>query len=83
MPGGGSHVAPVSSHPADRRRSDFRHDPDRPNGFLGADGLRHHGGLAVATALTLVFLPALYVTWFRIPEDTAPADAIVPVVTPV
>jgi hypothetical protein len=24
------------------------------------------GGLAVATVLTLVFLPALYVTWFRI-----------------
>jgi multidrug efflux pump len=27
------------------------------------------GGLAVATALTLVFLPALYVAWFRIRED--------------
>jgi hypothetical protein len=24
------------------------------------------GGLAVATLLTLVFLPALYVAWFRI-----------------
>jgi Cu/Ag efflux pump CusA len=24
------------------------------------------GGLAVATLLTLVFLPALYVTWFRV-----------------
>jgi hypothetical protein len=24
------------------------------------------GGLVVATLLTLVFLPALYVTWFRI-----------------
>ncbi len=24
------------------------------------------GGLAVATLLTLIFLPALYVTWFRI-----------------
>jgi hypothetical protein len=31
------------------------------------------GGLAVATLLTLVFLPALYVTWFRIrkPEQEA------------
>jgi len=29
------------------------------------------GGLAVATLLTLVFLPALYVTWFRI---SSPAD---------
>ena len=26
------------------------------------------GGLAVATALTLVFLPALYVAWFRVEE---------------
>jgi hypothetical protein len=26
------------------------------------------GGLIVATALTLLFLPALYVTWFRIQE---------------
>jgi multidrug efflux pump subunit AcrB len=26
------------------------------------------GGLAVATALTLVFLPALYVAWFRVKE---------------
>ena len=24
------------------------------------------GGLAVATLLTLVFLPALYVTWYRV-----------------
>ena len=28
------------------------------------------GGLAVATLLTLVFLPALYVAWFRIKEPT-------------
>jgi hypothetical protein len=26
------------------------------------------GGLIVATVLTLLFLPALYVTWFRIKE---------------
>jgi Cu/Ag efflux pump CusA len=26
------------------------------------------GGLAVATLLTLLFLPALYVAWFRIRE---------------
>jgi hypothetical protein len=26
------------------------------------------GGLAVSTILTLVFLPALYVAWFRISE---------------
>jgi hypothetical protein len=28
------------------------------------------GGLAVATMLTLVFLPALYVAWFRIKEPS-------------
>jgi multidrug efflux pump len=40
------------------------------------------GGLAVATALTLVFLPALYVAWFRIREDDAPAVPAVPAATP-
>jgi multidrug efflux pump len=30
------------------------------------------GGLAVATMLTLVFLPALYVAWFRINEPSPP-----------
>jgi hypothetical protein len=30
------------------------------------------GGLAVATMLTLVFLPALYVAWFRIKEPAPP-----------
>jgi hypothetical protein len=29
------------------------------------------GGLAVATLLTLVFLPALYVAWFRIKQPHA------------
>ena len=27
------------------------------------------GGIVVGTVLTLLFLPALYVTWFRIPRD--------------
>jgi hypothetical protein len=36
------------------------------------------GGLVVATLLTLVFLPALYVAWFRIkPEPVAELDEIV------
>jgi multidrug efflux pump subunit AcrB len=26
------------------------------------------GGLLVATVLTLIFLPALYVAWFRVKE---------------
>jgi multidrug efflux pump subunit AcrB len=33
------------------------------------------GGLAVATALTLVFLPALYVAWFRVKEPDSVASA--------
>jgi multidrug efflux pump len=32
------------------------------------------GGLAVATLLTLVFLPALYVTWFRVKRPDAAAS---------
>jgi hypothetical protein len=43
------------------------------------------GGLAVATLLTLVFLPALYVAWFRIKsphpaasETIAPQQAAMP-----
>jgi Cu/Ag efflux pump CusA len=33
------------------------------------------GGLMVGTILTLVFLPALYVTWFRGKEDGSDAKA--------
>jgi multidrug efflux pump len=29
------------------------------------------GGLVVATALTLLFLPALYAAWFRVKESEA------------
>jgi len=29
------------------------------------------GGLLVATVLTLIFLPALYVAWFRVREPPA------------
>lgn len=36
--------------------------------FWGPMAFAVIGGLAVATALTLVFLPALYVAWFRISE---------------
>ena len=34
------------------------------------------GGLAGATALTLVFLPALYVAWFRIKKPEPDAGRI-------
>jgi multidrug efflux pump len=47
--------------------------PIAPTVFWGPMAYAIMGGLAVATALTLVFLPALYVAWFRIPEDDAPA----------
>ena len=47
--------------------------PIAPTIFWGPMAYAIMGGLAVATLLTLVFLPALYVTWFRIktPERQA------------
>ncbi|MBP0573752.1 efflux RND transporter permease subunit, partial [Mycobacterium tuberculosis] len=33
------------------------------------------GGILVGTALTLLFLPALYVAWFRIKEPTRELEA--------
>jgi multidrug efflux pump len=45
--------------------------PIAPTVFWGPMAYAVMGGLVVATLLTLVFLPALYVAWFRIkpPED--------------
>jgi multidrug efflux pump subunit AcrB len=40
--------------------------PIAPTVFWGPMAFAVMGGLVVATLLTLVFLPALYVTWFRI-----------------
>jgi multidrug efflux pump subunit AcrB len=34
------------------------------------------GGLASATLLTLLFLPALYVAWFGIPETPTAATTV-------
>jgi multidrug efflux pump len=31
------------------------------------------GGLFVATILTLIFLPALYAGWYRVPRPAPPA----------
>ena len=42
--------------------------PIAPTVFWGPMAYAIMGGLAVATLLTLVFLPALYVIWFRIKE---------------
>jgi multidrug efflux pump len=38
--------------------------------FFGPMAVAIMGGLFVATLLTLLFLPALYATWFRISRDT-------------
>jgi multidrug efflux pump len=46
--------------------------PIAPEVFWGPMAYAIIGGLAVATLLTLLFLPALYVAWFRIGEP-APA----------
>ena len=40
--------------------------PIAPTIFWGPMAYAIMGGLAVATVLTLVFLPALYVIWFRV-----------------
>lgn len=43
--------------------------PIAPTTFWGPMAYAVMGGLIVGTLLTLVFLPALYVTWFRIEPD--------------
>ncbi|MEA2633545.1 MAG: multidrug efflux pump [Chloroflexota bacterium] len=50
--------------------------PIAPTVFWGPMAYAIMGGLAVATVLTLIFLPALYVTWFRIkrPYSTPSQD---------
>jgi multidrug efflux pump subunit AcrB len=45
--------------------------PIAPTVFWGPMAFAIMGGLAVATALTLLFLPALYVAWFRVNEPAA------------
>jgi multidrug efflux pump subunit AcrB len=42
--------------------------PIAPTVFWGPMAFAIIGGLAVATMLTLIFLPALYVAWFRVGE---------------
>jgi multidrug efflux pump len=50
--------------------------PIAPTVFWGPMAYAVMGGLAVATLLTLVFLPALYVAWFRIrPPETVASGA--------
>lgn len=52
--------------------------PIAPTVFWGPMAYAVMGGLAVATLLTLVFLPALYVAWFKIAPPAEPAPAPVP-----
>jgi multidrug efflux pump subunit AcrB len=51
--------------------------PIAPTIFWGPMAYAIMGGLAVATLLTLIFLPALYVTWFRIKRPDAVASQTV------
>jgi multidrug efflux pump len=41
--------------------------------FFGPQAVATMGGLVAATALTLLFLPALYAAWFRVRKEEAPA----------
>jgi hypothetical protein len=52
--------------------------PIAPTVFWGPMAYAVMGGLIVATLLTLVFLPALYVTWFRIEPQAASQPAETP-----
>jgi multidrug efflux pump len=47
--------------------------PIAPTIFWGPMSYAIMGGLLVATVLTLIFLPALYVAWFRVKEPSAAA----------
>ena len=53
--------------------------PIAPTVFWGPMAFAVMGGLVVATLLTLVFLPALYVAWFRI----RPADVLLESCVPI
>jgi multidrug efflux pump subunit AcrB len=50
--------------------------PIAPTVFWGPMAYAVMGGLVLATLLTLVFLPALYVAWFRISPSSAPQRTI-------
>jgi multidrug efflux pump subunit AcrB len=46
--------------------------------FWGPMAIAVMGGLLVATVLTLIFLPALYVAWFRIKQPAAMESRVMP-----
>jgi multidrug efflux pump subunit AcrB len=57
--------------------------PIAPTVFWGPMAFAIIGGLTVATVLTLIFLPALYVAWFRVaepaPHVSAPSEPASPI----
>ena len=52
--------------------------PIAPTVFWSPMAYAIMGGLAIATVLTLLFLPALYVIWFRVRPPTATAQQLRP-----
>jgi hypothetical protein len=72
--GCGINRAPHAADHADRRRSKSRLHPDRARDLLGTMAYAMMGGIIVGTMLTLLFLPALYVAWFRIKEPESAPD---------
>ena len=46
--------------------------------FWGPMAFAMMGGIIVGTVLTLLFLPALYIAWFRLEEPAAEAQASTP-----
>ncbi len=45
------------------------------NDFFGPQAIAIMGGLTVATALTVFFLPALYAAWFRVERGQSDAES--------
>jgi multidrug efflux pump len=45
------------------------------NDFFGPQAIAIMGGLTLATALTVFFLPALYAAWFRVERTQSYAES--------
>jgi multidrug efflux pump subunit AcrB len=52
--------------------------PIAPTVFWGPMATAIMGGLAVATALTLIFLPSLYILWFGVKEKMPVTSIVAP-----
>jgi multidrug efflux pump len=60
------HGAPLPADHADGRRGMLAMVPLTRNVLWGPMAFAIMGGLLVATVLTVLFVPALYVAWFRV-----------------